>query len=94
MEKIDNHIISLHNLVKKFIHNVNNGKHIYAGSDFHKIQIAHDTYNKKYREILCRRDAFLQSIQKELNIRLDGDNVIADIPDMIGIEDDKNGKEK
>lgn len=53
-----------------------------------------NTYNKKYREILCKRDTFLQSIQEELNIRLDGDNIIADIPDLIDLEDDKNGKEK
>lgn len=53
-----------------------------------------DSYIIKMCNILIKRDAFLKSIQEELNIRLDGDNVIADIPDMIGIEDDKNGKEK
>lgn len=53
-----------------------------------------DNHILKMCNILIKRDVFLKSIQKELNIRLDGDNVVADIPDMIGIEDDKNGKEK
>lgn len=53
-----------------------------------------DNHIIKMCNICHKRDAFLQSIQKELNIRLDGDNIIADIPDIFGIEDDKNGKEK
>lgn len=53
-----------------------------------------DSHIIKMCNIVHKRDAFLQSIQKELNIRLDGDNVIADIPDIFGIEDNKHGKEK
>lgn len=53
-----------------------------------------DNHIIKMCNIFHKRDAFLQSIQKELNIRLDGDNIISDIPDIFGIEDNKHGKEK
>ena len=53
-----------------------------------------DNHIIKMCNIVHKRDAFLQSIQKELNIRLDGDNIIADIPDIFGIEDNKHEKEK